>query len=74
MEERLQSGAEKDIQRRVKRLERLCLFLSIILLLLGVFGVQLFIDFRRVIRVVGLFSERIDLLCKNVDSICNLIQ
>lgn len=58
-----------QIQRHIRRIERRCLLLSFTVLLLAIFCLRLEIRFRSVIEILGLISQRLNLICKQIDTI-----
>ena len=68
-EQKENPSAEVGLQRRVKRLERICLILCILILLLFFFGVNLAGTVGRIVGTFQYLTEQLDLICQKVDAI-----
>lgn len=62
------SGA---LQQRVKRLERICIVLSVSILLLGFAGIWLALKTAKMIDTVALATKRVDLVCDEIEDALN---
>lgn len=68
------SSAESRVQQRIKRLERVCAVLSISVLLLGVIGVCMALDFRKVVDVLVSVTDGVDYIRQQMDAIAKIVQ
>lgn len=62
-----------DVQKKIKRLERICLILIVCVLLLGIFSIAIAWNFWRVVQVLGFFSDQFDLIRQHIDTIPNVV-
>lgn len=67
-------SAEVGLQRRVKRLERICLILCIVVILLGLAGIRLAWTVGKIVGISELITEQLYLIGQQVDVIRQLIQ
>ena len=68
------SSAESRVQQSSKRLERVCAVLSISVLLLGVIGVCMALDFRKVVDVLVSVTDGVDYIRQQMDAIAKIVQ
>lgn len=71
---RPQCGENGRELNQIKRLERRCLILWIIVLLLGFLGIRLAIQLRSIIEVLDFVTQRLDLISEQVDAVSQCIQ
>lgn len=57
-----------EFQRRVKRLERIVLFLCVATILLGISGIRLVLDVRESVEIFKLITEQLNFIGQQVDA------
>lgn len=61
-------SAEVGLQRRVKRLERICLILCIAVILLALAGIRMSGTIGRIVRIFELITEQLNFIGQQVDT------
>lgn len=69
-----QPSAEVEIQRRVRRLERIVLILCVATILLGLTGIRLAWIVGRIVSIFDLITEQLNLIGQQVDAIRQGVQ
>lgn len=72
--DRKESSAEDRTQQRIKRLERVCVVLSISVLLLGIIWICIALDFRKVVNVLVFITDRVDYIRQQMEAILEIVQ
>ena len=73
-EQKENPSAEVGLQRRVKRLERICLILCIVVVLLGISGIHLAGTVGRIVGIFELIAEQLNFIGQQVDAVRQGIQ
>ena len=67
-------SSEVEFQRRVRRLERICLILCITVLLIGISGIRLAGTVGKIVGIFELITEQLDLISQKVDAVRQGVQ